>query len=449
MVNHIEGFPYQRILVLGLAKTGTAVSQVLKKEGFKVLVSDLSAKETDENVKVLKDLGVTVHLGEPSLQLLEDVDVIIKNPGIPYTNTLLVEAEKKHLPILTEIELLAYMIDVPIIAITGSNGKTTTTTLTEKMLAKSNKNVVAAGNIGKVATDIAYELTQDQTLVLELSSFQLMGVNNFRPTVSVLLNLFEAHLDYHGDFSAYQEAKARIFRAQQSTDYLVYNADNEAVSHAVKSAQATKIPFSSKRLLKNGGYIKNQALYFKDTKIIDIKDIKLVGDHNLENILASSISALLTGATIEGIRAVLTTFTGVKHRLQFVDEKNGVKYYNDSKATNTLATITALEAFRSPIRLIAGGLDRGNGFDDLIPHLKNVSGIYLYGETKDKLKETATKVPVPHIVTGESLAEVTLEAAKDAQPGEIVLLSPACASWDQFSNFEIRGDIFIEAVHTL
>lgn len=449
MVNHIEGFPYQRILVLGLAKTGTAVSQVLKKEGFKVLVSDLSAKETDENVKVLKDLGVTVHLGEPSLQLLEDVDVIIKNPGIPYTNRLLVEAEKKHLPILTEIELLAYMIDVPIIAITGSNGKTTTTTLTEKMLAKSNKNVVAAGNIGKVATDIAYELTQDQTLVLELSSFQLMGVNNFRPTVSVLLNLFEAHLDYHGDFSAYQEAKARIFGAQQSTDYLVYNADNEAVVHAVKSAQATKIPFSSKRLLKNGGYIKNQALYFKDTKIIDIKDIKLVGDHNLENILASSISALLTGATIEGIKAVLTTFTGVKHRLQFVDEKNGVKYYNDSKATNTLATITALEAFRSPIRLIAGGLDRGNGFDDLIPHLKNVSGIYLYGETKDKLKETATKVPVPHIVTGESLAEVTLEAAKDAQPGEIVLLSPACASWDQFSNFEIRGDIFIEAVHTL
>lgn len=449
MVNHIKGFPYQRILVLGLAKTGTAVSRVLKKEGFKVLVSDLSAKETDENVTSLKEQGIDVHLGEPSLQLLEDVDVIIKNPGIPYTNTLLVAAEKKHLPILTEIELLAYMIDVPIIAITGSNGKTTTTTLTEKMLAKSNKNVVAAGNIGKVATEIAYELTEDETLVLELSSFQLMGVNNFRPTVSVLLNLFEAHLDYHGDFSAYQEAKARIFRAQQPTDYLVYNADNEAVLHAVESAKATKIPFSSKRVLKDGGYIKDQALYFKDTKIIDIKDIKLVGDHNLENVLASSISALLTGATVEGIKAVLTTFTGVKHRLQFVDEINGVKYYNDSKATNTLATITALEAFQSPIRLIAGGLDRGNGFDELIPHFKNVAGIYLYGETKDKLKMTAEKVPVPHIVTGASLAEMTLEAAKDAQPGEIVLLSPACASWDQFNNFEIRGDIFINAVHTL
>jgi UDP-N-acetylmuramoylalanine--D-glutamate ligase len=447
MVNHIKGFPYQQILVLGLAKTGTVVSKILQTEGFNVVVSDLKAKETDPEVKTLIDLGVAVHLGEPSETLLESADVIIKNPGIPYTNRLLQQASKRGIPILTEIALLPYMIDVPIIAITGSNGKTTTTTLTEQMLAYSQQSVVAAGNIGRVATEVSYELKED-ILVLELSSFQLMGSGSFRPKVSVLLNLFEAHLDYHGDFEAYKEAKAHIFENQQPDDYLVYNADNAAVADLVKTASATTIPFSRRNILPEGGYIKEDALFFKDKKIIDIVDIKLVGTHNLENILASSVSALLLGATIEGIRQVLTTFTGVKHRLQFVEERGGVRFYNDSKATNILATVTALQAFKTPVRLIAGGLDRGNGFDELLPYLDHVVGVYVYGETKDKLQATMMKKNIPTVV-GETLEEMTRRAAADAKAGEVVLLSPACASWDQFKNFEIRGDIFIETVHTL
>jgi len=447
MVHHIKGFPYQRILVLGLAKTGTVVSRILQAEGFHVFVSDLKAKETDPEVKTLIDLGVSVHLGEPSETLLDACDVIIKNPGIPYTNRLLQQADERGIPVLTEIALLPYMIDVPIIAITGSNGKTTTTTLTEQMLAHSQQSVVAAGNIGHVATEVSYELHKN-ILVLELSSFQLMGSGSFKPKVSVLLNLFEAHLDYHGDFEAYKEAKAHIFKNQQSDDYLVYNADNADVASLVKTASATTIPFSRKKILPEGGYIKDDALFFKDEKIIDIVDIKLVGVHNLENILASSVSALLLGATIEGIRQVLTTFTGVKHRLQFVEEIGGVRFYNDSKATNILATVTALQAFDAPVRLIAGGLDRGNGFDELLPYLDHVVGVYVYGETKDKLQATMMKKNIP-TVAGESLVEMTKRAAADAKAGEVVLLSPACASWDQFKNFEIRGDIFINTVHTL
>lgn len=447
MVNHIHGFPYENILVLGLAKTGTAVSRILHLEGFRVTVSDLKSTADDPNVQLLSDLGVNIHLGEPSHQLLDHIDVIIKNPGIPYSNHLLVEAEKRHIPILTEIALLPYMIDVPVIAITGSNGKTTTTTLTEQMLASSHVAVKAAGNIGHVATEVSYHL-DSEALVLELSSFQLMGSGTFRPKVSILLNLFEAHLDYHGDFASYKEAKAYIFKQQEPSDYLVYNADDADVVELVADAHAKKIPFSRKKVLPNGGYVTNDILYFKDKKIIELKDIKLVGDHNIENILASSISALLTGATIEGIRHVLTTFTGVKHRLQYVREKNGVKYYNDSKATNILATATALQAFQSPVRLIAGGLDRGNGFDDLLPYLDHVAGLYVYGETKHKLRETGLKKNMS-VTIGETLEEVTRQAADDAKDGEIVLLSPACASWDQFKNFEIRGDIFLQIVHTL
>ncbi|MGM0522716.1 MAG: UDP-N-acetylmuramoyl-L-alanine--D-glutamate ligase [Bacillota bacterium] len=447
MVHHITGFPYHHILVLGLAKTGTAVSKILHAEGFHVVVSDLKAKDTDPEVMTLVDLGVTVHLGEPSETLLESCDVIIKNPGIPYTNPLLQKAEEKDIPVLTEIALLPYMIDVPMIAITGSNGKTTTTTLTEQMLKRSHRSVVAAGNIGHVATEVSYELEED-ILVLELSSFQLMGSGTFKPKVSVLLNLFEAHLDYHGDFESYKEAKAHIFANQQAEDFLVYNADNADVASLIETATATTIPFSREKIVTEGGYIKDDALFFKDEKIIDIADIKLVGAHNLENILASSVSALLLGATIEGIRDVLTTFTGVKHRLQFVEELRGVRFYNDSKATNILATVTALQAFEAPVRLIAGGLDRGNGFDDLLPYLDHVVGLYVYGETKDKLQATAMKKNIP-TVSGESLEEMTKRAAADAKAGEVVLLSPACASWDQFKNFEIRGDIFIETVHTL
>lgn len=447
MVHHIKGFPYQHILILGLAKTGTAVSRILHAEGFHVVASDLNAKVTDPEVKALIDLGVTVQLGEPSESLLDTCEVIIKNPGIPYTNPLLEAAGKRGIPILTEIALLPYMIDVPTVAITGSNGKTTTTTLTEQMLARSNQKVRAAGNIGHVATEVSYKLEEDR-LVLELSSFQLMGSGTFKPKVSVLLNLFAAHLDYHGDFDAYKQAKANIFAHQQADDYLVYNADNAEVVKLVQTAKATKIPFSRKEILTDGGYIRDGALFFKQQKIIDISDIKLVGAHNLENILASSISALLLGATIEGIKDVLTTFTGVKHRLQFVKEQDGVRFYNDSKATNILATVTALQAFNVPVRLIAGGLDRGNGFDELLPHLDHVVGLYVYGETKDKLHEVGIKQNIPTVV-GETLEEMTKRAAADAKAGDVVLLSPACASWDQFKNFEIRGDIFIDTVHTL
>ncbi|MBU5595398.1 UDP-N-acetylmuramoyl-L-alanine--D-glutamate ligase [Amphibacillus sp. MSJ-3] len=448
-MNKLKNFPFKRVLVLGMAKSGTATCQVLVRNEINVIVNDLKAKETDQKIIDLKNKGVQFVLGEHPLSLLDQVELVIKNPGIPYQNIIVEHAIKRGIPVWTEIELLHYLIDQPVIGITGSNGKTTTTMLVHQILNASGQKAKIAGNIGEVAVEVAEQLRSDEKLVLELSSFQLMGIDQFQPKIAVLLNLFESHLDYHGDFNAYQSAKAKIFESLTKDDFLVYNADDPRVVKLVEPSYAKKVPFSRIQKEIDGAWVDEEAIYFGSHRIINLEKIRLVGLHNLENILASVATAILSGANDKGIEQTLSSFVGVKHRLQFILEKQGRLFYNDAKATNVLASSKALTAFNQPTLLIAGGLDRGGNFDGLIPYLTNVKGMFLYGETATKLAESGKKADIEIIEQGETLEEMVKAAYQASDPGDVILLSPACASWDQYRTFEERGDMFINLVHTL
>ncbi|MDC3412833.1 UDP-N-acetylmuramoyl-L-alanine--D-glutamate ligase [Aquibacillus sp. 3ASR75-11] len=445
----IVDLPYEKILVLGLAKSGTAAAKLLKQSGKKVRVNDLKAKPTDLAVRQLEEMGVEVVTGGHPISVLDDVDLLVKNPGIPYDNVIVAEAEQRELPIITEIELASRLVDGHLIGITGSNGKTTTTTLIYEMLKNSNQQAKIAGNIGNVATEVAQSLEQNESMVIELSSFQLLGVETFRPDIAVLLNLFESHLDYHQSFENYKRAKSNIFKNQTEHDFIVYNADDEQVVDTVQEAPSIKVPFSITKRCIDGAWCNNTSIYFKEEEIILLSDIVLVGKHNLENILAAVCAAKLNGVTTAAIQDVLKTFTGVKHRLQFVDNRNGRLFYNDSKATNILATSKALAAFEHPIILLAGGLDRGNSFDDLIPHLEKVKAMVVFGETAQKLAKTAHQAGIDTVKFVDNVKHAVQKAYELSSEQDIILLSPACASWDQYATFEERGDMFTEAVHTL
>lgn len=435
--------------MLGLAKSGTAAAKALLKNGRKVRVNDRDAKEKDPTVQELIRMGAEVVVGSHPLSVLQGTDIVVKNPGIPYDHPLIAEAEKNGIPVITEIELAYHLSACPMVGITGSNGKTTTTMLITEMLATSDQDVKIAGNIGTVATDVAQTTTPNETMVVELSSFQLLGIQDFRPHIAVLLNVYEAHLDYHKTFFNYQQAKHNIFKNQTNEDYIVYNADQSHVCQAVKQADSTKVPFSIQNQLPDGVWADEKDVYFKNEQVVKRDEIALVGNHNLENILAAIGAAKLSGATNEAIRKVLRTFSGVKHRLQFVDNINSRLFYNDSKATNILATEKALASFQRPTILLAGGLDRGNSFTELIPYLHHVKAMVVFGETAEKLKDTAIKAGISKIKHVNNVKDAVYEAYDLSTTDDVILLSPACASWDQYQTFEERGDMFIQAVHTL
>ncbi|WP_042223854.1 UDP-N-acetylmuramoyl-L-alanine--D-glutamate ligase [Oceanobacillus manasiensis] len=448
-MKQLTDFPYSNVLVLGLARSGTAAANVLLDSNRNVRINDMQAKEDDETVEELKSKGAEVILGTHPLHVLDGIDIVVKNPGIPYDNNILIEATRRDIPIITEIELAGQLADGEIIAITGSNGKTTTTTLTNEMLSKSNLPVKVAGNIGLVATEIAQLVDRKESLVLELSSFQLLGIQRFKPSIAVLLNIFEAHLDYHKSMENYMEAKFNIFRNQTEEDYLVFNADDSKIASVIDKASSQKVPFSVKQRLTNGAWMDQDYLYFREEKVMPVSDIVLVGEHNLENILAAIAAAKLRGATNEGIYEVLTTFSGVKHRLQFVDNIEKRFFYNDSKATNILATQKALSSFKQPVILLAGGLDRGNDFEELLPYLKFVKGLVVFGQTSEKLRELGKQADISTIINANNVEDAVEKAYEASEEEDVILLSPACASWDQYRTFEERGDMFIQAVHRL
>lgn len=449
-MKNVEIFHQKNVLVLGMAKSGYAASQLLKKLGAIVTVNDRTTFEQNEIAQKLKNEGFNVICGEHPLSLLEnDLYCIVKNPGIPYSNPLLIEAENKNIPIYTEIELAYLISDAPFIGITGSNGKTTTTTLALNILEQGNKKPLVAGNIGTVACEVAEKATSDNIIVTELSSFQLMGIDEFKPKISLVTNIFEAHLDYHGTKEEYIKAKANIFKNQTKDDFAIVNFDDENVMAMLKQTNATIIPFSSTMIVEEGAYIKEGSIYFKQQKVIETEKIVLPGKHNLENILAAVAIAKLLDVDNAAIEQVLTTFTGVEHRLQYITEIKQRKFYNDSKATNILATQKAISSFQKPVILIAGGLDRGNDFDDLIPYFNNVKNMITYGQTRDKLIDSAKKAGMKAVKSVDNVEDAVNEAFAHSEVGDIILLSPACASWDQFKTFEERGNKFIQAVHKL
>ncbi|MEH7463189.1 UDP-N-acetylmuramoyl-L-alanine--D-glutamate ligase [Bacillus thuringiensis] len=446
----ITDYQNKNVLVLGMAKSGYAAAVLLKKLGANVIVNDSKPLAENPLATELQNQGMEVVCGGHPLELLEkNISVVVKNPGIPYSNSLLVAAKEKNIPIVTEIELAYRISEAPFIGITGSNGKTTTTTLTFDMLKEGEKHPVIAGNIGTVACEVAQNVTKQEVVVTELSSFQLMGIETFQPKIAVLLNLFEAHLDYHGTKEEYGLAKANIFKNQTENDYSIINADDEDVMMFSEQSKGQKVYFSTTKIIEDGACVKDGALYFKGEKVIDVQDIVLPGKHNLENILAAMSIAKLMGVANEAIIAVLKRFTGVKHRLEYVTTIQNRKFYNDSKATNMLATEKALSAFTNPVILLAGGLDRGNEFDDLIPYFEHVKGLFTFGQTAPKLVKAAEKAGMKVIKCVDNVEQAVQEAFALSEEGDVILLSPACASWDQFKTFEERGDMFIQAVHKL
>lgn len=447
-------FEHKRVLVIGLAKSGVAVAKLLLHQGAMVTVNDRIPLEENPDAKSLIEEGIRVLAGSHPVDLLEEhFDFVVKNPGIPYHNCMVEAAMKKGIAVYTEIEIAYQLLEGLIIGITGSNGKTTTTTLASLMLKESfpEREVYAAGNIGIPLSQLAEQSTKEDIYVSELSSFQLMGIDQFKPKIACMVNIFSAHLDYHGTREEYIKAKLQLTKNQTEEDYLVYNADYpELITLIEGNTQATLVPFSRKNILEFGASVEGDSICFNGEKVIPVSTIQVPGTQNVENVLAAVAIAKLAGATNEGIEKAVQNFHGVKHRTQFVKEVNKRRFYNDSKATNIIATQTALRSFTNQsVVLIAGGLDRGNGFDELVPDLTSVSGIVLYGETKEKLQEAAKLAGVPVIEIVNTLEEATKKAYAISKEDDIILLSPACASWDQFKSFEIRGDEFIQVVENL
>ena len=447
-------FEHKRVLVIGLAKSGVAVAKLLLHQGAIVTVNDRIPLEENPDAKSLIEEGIRVLAGSHPVDLLEEhFDFVVKNPGIPYHNCMVEAAVKKGIPVYTEVEIAYQLLEGLIIGITGSNGKTTTTTLASLMLKESfpERQVYAAGNIGIPLSQLAEQSTKEDIYVSELSSFQLMGIDQFKPKIACIVNIFSAHLDYHGTREEYIKAKLQLTKNQTEDDYLVYNADYpELITLIEGHTNATLVPFSRKTVLEFGSSVEDDYICFNGEKVIPVSTIQVPGTQNVENVLAAVAIAKLAGATNEGIQKAVQNFHGVKHRTQFVKEVNKRRFYNDSKATNIIATQTALRSFTNQsVVLIAGGLDRGNGFDELVPDLKDVSGIVLYGETKEKLQEAAKVAGVPVIEIVNTLEEATKKAYDISKEDDIILLSPACASWDQFKSFEIRGDEFIQVVENL
>lgn len=447
-------FEHKRVLVIGLAKSGVAVAKLLLHQGAMVTVNDRIPLEENPDAKSLIEEGIRVLAGSHPVDLLEEhFDFVVKNPGIPYHNCMVEAAMKKGIPVYTEVEIAYQLLEGLMIGITGSNGKTTTTTLASLMLKESfpEREVYAAGNIGIPLSQLAEQSTKEDIYVSELSSFQLMGIDQFKPKIACIVNIFSAHLDYHGTREEYIEAKLQLTKNQTKDDYLVYNADYpELITLIEGHTKATLVPFSRKTVLEYGACVEGDYICFNGEKVIPVSTIQVPGTQNVENVLAAVAISKLAGASNEGIQKAVQNFHGVKHRTQFVKEVNKRRFYNDSKATNIIATQTALRSFTNQsVVLIAGGLDRGNGFDELVPDLKAVSGIVLYGETKEKLQEAAKVAGVPVIEVVNTLEEATKKAYAISKEDDIILLSPACASWDQFKSFEIRGDEFIQVVENL
>ncbi|MGM0218266.1 UDP-N-acetylmuramoyl-L-alanine--D-glutamate ligase [Enterococcus sp. AZ126] len=448
----ITEYENKKVLVLGLAKSGVSAAKLLHELGALVTVNDFKQFDQNPEAQDLLTLGIRVVTGGHPIELLdEDFSLIVKNPGIPYTNPLVEKALSMNLPVLTEVELAYQIAECPIIGITGTNGKTTTTTMIGLLLNAQRKNGTArlAGNIGFPASEVAEVANAADDIIMELSSFQLMGIQTFHPQIAVITNIYEAHLDYHGSREEYVKAKWAIQENMQESDSLVLNWNQQELQELSKTTKATIIPFSTEEKVA-GAYLIDGEIYYRDEYIMLANELGVPGSHNIENALAAICVAKLKNIPNSVIRKTLMVFTGVPHRTQYVGELAGRKFYNDSKATNILATKMALSGFdHSSLVLLAGGLDRGNDFDELIPSLKGIKAIILFGETKDKLRKAAVEAGIKTIQLTENVQTAVREAYAFSEKDDTILLSPACASWDQYPNFELRGEAFIQAMHQL
>ena len=437
----------KKVFVLGMGKSGVSVAKLLASDN-EVLITDIKCDDYNL-IKELENLGVSVVITQNQSEVFDSsFDYVIKNPGIKLDHPVVIRANKLNIPVITELEVgYMYLPKVKIIGITGSNGKTTTTTLIYEMLKAALLPVHLAGNIGIPLCSIIDKVKDGDILVIEVSSHQLVNLDKFKCDISVLTNLSEVHLDHFGTYDNYKRAKMKIFNNQTDKDLAVLNKNDAEVVKLTKNIPAHKVYFSSESSDNADIYFNGRGIVYNDIEVVNVSDIRVKGVHNYENIMAAMLVAFEFGITMEVIREVLDNFAGVPHRLEFVTRIHGRDFYNDSKATNVNSTITALKSFDNNVVLILGGLDRGHSFEGLKPYLGHVINIVCYGETKNRIKKFADECQIDVTVT-DNLEEATKAAYNISSEGETVLLSPACASWDQYDNFEQRGDEFKKIVES-
>ena len=439
----------KKVVVLGLGKSGIAASRLLLSKGVKVSVSE--ARETaslQKSAKLLKREGIVVELGGHSRKQIEGQDLIVTSPGVPLDSSPLRWAREERIPIWSEIELGYHFCKGKIIAVTGSNGKSTTVTLLGKMLEAAKKKVFVCGNIGEAFCKVIPKIQKKDWIVLEVSSFQLEQCHAFRPHIAAVLNIAPNHLDRHTSFEEYLLAKRRIAKSQTENDFLLLNADDPFARNLGRGLSVRNYYFSRTEKV-NGVFMKEKEVWFSlqgvEEKICTLRDLRVIGPHNEENALSAILAALLAGVGHQAIQKTLVSFEGLPHRIEFVGEKRGIRFVNDSKSTTVSSTLRALETIPSPIFLIAGGRGKNEDFSAFAksPLLKKIKQIFLIGEEKLKIDAAVGKqVKTSFAVT---LEEAVGLAYRNASAGETILLSPMCTSFDMFENFEERGDCFKES----
>jgi len=445
----------KRVLVVGLGKSGKSAALFLRDRGAQVTVSDSrSAEALAGEIPALLDAGVMVETGGHGLLTFRRQDLIVVSPGVPYDTPELKQVRAFGLPIIGELELASRFLQGQVVAITGSNGKTTTTALLGKVFADAGGPTLVGGNIGTPVIDLIPQSTPQTTSVLEVSSFQLETVEQFRPHIAVVLNITQDHLDRHGSFENYAAMKARITSQQTADDFFVLNAEDKPTQMLAARTKAQVFWFSGRRAIKQGAFVHGESVVFlpregaKPEPVMPLAEIPLKGAHNVENVLAAVCAARLGGVSAESIRASVASFKAVEHRLEFVATVRGVQYFNDSKATNVDATKKALEAFPGGVHLILGGKDKNSDYTELANLLRaRVKIVYTIGSAAEKIERHLAGVV--KIVSAGTLDAAVRQAAQVAVSGDVVLLAPACASFDQFTGYEQRGRVFKDLVKQL
>ena len=445
-------FDDKKILILGMARSGYEACKYLSKHNNTIILNDGGSRDKQDKDKVLEleRLGITMIFDSHPDDLLDDsFDYVIKNPGIRNDHKYVIKAKELGIPVINEAEMAYRLLplDVTLIGITGTNGKTTTTTLTYEMIKKSGKRVHLAGNIGYPLCSFLEKLENGDIIVMEVSCQQLANMDKFNPHIALMTNLSEAHTDFFGSYDLYKKVKLKLFANQRDDDIAILNIENDEVMKGTADIKSNVKYFSSKREI-NGAYFIDDKLYYYDEFIMNRDEFLLKGNHNVENALGAMMIAKEVGVDTESIVSVLKTFTGVRHRLEFIDRVKGVDYYNDTEATNTKCTQIALSAFDKNVVLILGGLERGQDFHDLDDFISPVKEIVGIGECRDRVKEYGDTVGIKTTIY-EHLNEAMDYINSVVVDGDTVLLSPASASWDQYKQCEDRGDEFRDIVKEL
>lgn len=444
----------KKVLVTGLGISGIAAIKALDILGADIAVTDMKKEEElGEALKEIENIEVEKILGSNDVDL-DSIDMILKSPGMPPNLNIFKEAREKGIEILTDIELAYRISDARFVCITGTNGKTTSTMLTGEVFSRAYEKVYVTGNVGVGILSKAKELLDDESIfIIEASSFQLEDTKEFSPAVSLITNITPDHLDWHGSYENYIAAKAKIFRNQTENEFTVFNHEDKVLRELSSEVKSELLYFSDTEKVK-GVYVSDGKIIWNtgdsEETVMKTEEINIPGRHNLQNIIGVIAVSKAFGIDSETIREAVMNFSGVEHRLEFVEEIDGVKYYNDSKGTNVDSTIKAIEGLEKPINLIAGGKDKGGEFDELIEAFDGkIEEMILLGETAQKIEDTARKHGFTNIVRVKDMKEAVKEASEKAKPGYTVLLSPACASWDMYKSYEVRGEDFKNNVKSL